>query len=158
MFEKIDPKSLDSNVFSMIGDKWMLITAGTAEHCNAMTASWGGFGILWNAPVATCYIRPQRYTREFLDQEEYFTLAFFPEEQRDALSLCGTKSGRDVDKVGACGFTVCTGAGGAPYFEEAELVLVCRKRYRQEMTAECFFDAALVDKNYPEIVECLKKK
>lgn len=133
MLHSVDPKSLSENVFSLIGDKWMLITAGTGEQCNTMTASWGGLGVIWDAPAATCYIRPQRYTKEFVDREEYFTLAFFGEEWRKALSLCGSKSGRDVDKVKECGFTVKTAACGAPYFEQADLVLVCRKRFAQEM-------------------------
>ena len=128
MFLKIDPKSLDLNAFSAIGEKWMLITAGTKEKCNTMTASWGGLGVLWGAPMATVYIRPQRYTKQFVDENEYFTLSFFPEQYRQQLSLCGTKSGREVDKVKECGFTVAEGEGGAPYFEQAELVLVCRKR------------------------------
>ena len=133
MFRAISPKELKENFFSLIGEQWMLVTAGTAERCNTMTASWGGLGVLWGAPAATCYIRPQRYTKEFLDREDCFTLSFFGEERRQALSLCGTKSGRDLDKVKACGFTVCTAACGAPYFEEARLVLVCRKRFVQEM-------------------------
>lgn len=133
MFHSIDPKQLKDNVFSLIGDKWMLITAGTAQACNTMTASWGGLGVIWGAPAATCYIRPQRYTKEFMDREEYFTLAFFGEEHRKALALCGAKSGREVDKVKECGFTVTTAGCGAPYFEQAELVLVCRKRFVQAM-------------------------
>ena len=128
MFLKIDPKSLDLNAFSAIGEKWMLITAGTKEKCNTMTASWGALGVLWGAPMATVYIRPQRYTKQFVDENEYFTLSFFPEQYRQQLSLCGTKSGRGVDKVKECGFTVAEGERGAPYFEQAELVLVCRKR------------------------------
>ena len=128
MFLKIDPKSLDLNAFSAIGEKWMLITDGTKEKCNTMTASWGALGVLWGAPMATVYIRPQRYTKEFVDENEYFTLSFFPEQYRQQLSLCGTKSGREVDKGKECGFTVAEGEGGAPYFEQAELVLVCRKR------------------------------
>ena len=95
---KIDPKQLDKNVFSAIGDQWMLITAGTADRCNTMTASWGGLGVIWGAPAATCYIRPQRYTKEFVDREEYFTLAFFGEESRKALQLCGSKSGRSEER------------------------------------------------------------
>ena len=168
MFKKIDPKTLDKNVFSMVNDQWMLITAGTPEHCNTMTASWGGLGVLWNKCVATCYIRPQRYTKEFVDREEYFTLAFFGEEYRKALSLCGSKSGREVDKVAECGFTVAAGAGNAPYFEQAELVLVCRKLFRQAMDENCFLDKSLIEKNYPngdfhttyvgEIVECLVRE
>ena len=93
MFRTIDPKELDLNPFAAIGDQWMLITAGTAERCNTMTASWGGLGVLWGAPMAIAYIRPQRYTKEFVDENEYFTLSFFPEEYRQQLSLCGSKSG-----------------------------------------------------------------
>ena len=166
MFQSVDPKALQENTFSMIGDRWMLITAGTAEDCNTMTASWGGLGVLWGAPAATCYIRPQRYTREFVDREEYFTLTFFGEEHRAALSLCGTKSGRDVDKVKECGFTVKTAACGAPYFEQAELVIVCRKRYVQDFDPAAI-PADVKEKQYPnadyhtmyigEIVEVLSK-
>ena len=168
MFKKIDPKALDKNVFSMVGDQWMLITAGTPERCNTMTASWGGLGSLSNKCVATCYIRPQRYTKEFVDREEYFTLAFFGEEHRKALALCGSKSGREVDKAAECGFTVAAGAGNAPYFEQAELVLVCRKLFRQAMDEDCFLDKSLIEKHYPggdfhvtyvgEIVECLVRE
>ena len=111
----------------------MLVTAGTQEKCNTMTASWGGLGVLWNKPVATAYIRPQRYTKQFLDESEYFTLSFFGEEYRKALSLCGSKSGRDTDKVKECGFTVLESQEGAPYFDQAQLVLVCRKRFVQQM-------------------------
>lgn len=133
MWKKIDPKQLEQNVFSMIGEQWMLVTAGSQEACNTMTASWGGLGVLWNKPVATAYIRPQRYTKQFLDDSEYFTLSFFGEEYRKQLTLCGRASGRDVDKVKECGFTVCAGEGGAPYFDQAQVVLVCRKRFVQQM-------------------------
>lgn len=166
MFKSVDPKQLNQNFFSAIGDQWMLITAGTQEKCNTMTASWGGLGILWGGPVATCYIRPQRYTKEFVDREEYFTLAFFGEEYRKALSLCGSKSGREVDKVKECGFTVRAAACGAPYFEQAELVLVCRKRFAQDMDP-ANIPEDIKEKWYPnqdyhtmyigEIVEVLEK-
>ena len=166
MLHSVDPKQLNENVFSLIGDKWMLITAGNGERCNTMTASWGGLGVIWGAPAAICYIRPQRYTKEFVDREEYFTLTFFGEEWRKALSLCGSKSGRDTDKVKECGFTVKTAACGAPYFEEAELVLVCRKRFAQDMDP-ANIPQDIKEKWYPnqdyhtmyigEIVEALKK-
>ena len=162
----IDPKSIDKNVFSLIGDQWMLITAGSAERCNTMTASWGGLGVIWGAPSATCYIRPQRYTREFVDREEYFTLAFFGEEYRKALQLCGSRSGRETDKIKECGFTVRATECGAPYFEQAELVLVCRKRFVQPMDP-ANMPQEIRDKFYPEkdyhimyigeIVEALEK-
>ena len=165
MFQKVDPKSLNLNPFAAIGDQWMLITAGTKERCNAMTASWGGLGVLWGAPMATAYIRPQRYTKQFVDENEYFTLSFFSENYRPQLNLCGTKSGRDMDKVKECGFTVAEGAGNAPYFEQAELVLVCRKRMAMPMD-EAAMPADVKDKWYKgdyhttywgEIVEALKK-
>ena len=140
MFTRIDPKELKQNVFSLIGDRWMLITAGTREKCNTMTASWGGLGVLWGKPVATVYIRPQRYTMEFVEGSEFFTLAFFGEEYRKALALCGSKSGWELDKVKECGFTVAEAGCGAPYFAEAELVLVCRKLFVQDMDPACVRD------------------
>ena len=149
MFQKVDPKSLTLNPFAAIGDQWMLITAGTPERLNTMTASWGGLGVLWGVPMATCYIRPQRYTKEFVDREEYFSLSFFGEEYRKALALCGSKSGREVDKVRECGFTVKTAECGAPYFEEAELVLVCRKRFAQPMDPDNM-PQEIKDKWYPQ--------
>lgn len=166
MFKKVDPRTLNFNVFSAIGDQWMLITAGTAEQCNTMTASWGGLGVLWGKPMATAYIRPQRYTKRFVDENEYFTLSFFSEQYRKALSLCGTKSGRDIDKVKECGFTVRSGEGGAPYFEQAELVLVCRKRMAMPMdpaampedVKEKWYDGDYHTIYWGEIVEALVRE
>ncbi|MBD5133771.1 MAG: flavin reductase family protein [Clostridiales bacterium] len=165
MFQKVDPKTLNLNPFAAVGDQWMLITAGTKERCNTMTASWGGLGVLWGAPMATAYIRPQRYTKRFVDENEYFTLSFFGQEYRPQLNLCGTKSGRDVDKVKECGFTVAEGAGGAPYFEQAELVLVCRKRMAMPMDAaampedvkEKWYKGDYHTMYWGEVVEALKK-
>ena len=149
MLRPVKAEELQDNVFSLIGEEWMLITAGTAEKCNTMTASWGGLGVIWGAPAATCYVRPQRYTKEFLDRENYFTLSFFGREHRRELALCGAKSGRDTDKIKACGFTVKTAACGAPYFEEARLVLVCRKRFAQPMDP-ANIPADIREKWYPE--------
>ena len=167
MFQTIDPKKLDKNLFSLLGDRWALVTAGTAEQCNTMTVSWGGTGILWNQPVVTIYLRPERYTKEFVDREEYFTLAFFGPEHHDHLALCGSKSGRDIDKVKECGFTVKAAECGAPYFEQAQLVLVCRKRFVQAMEPEAIpqdvKDRFYREKDYHviyigEIVEVLVKE
>ena len=146
MMRNIAPKEIVGNPFAMIGDQWMLITAGNGENCNTMTASWGGLGVLWNAPVATCYVRPQRYTKEFLDREEYFTLTFFGEEYREALKLCGTVSGRDRDKIAEAGLTLRYDAE-APYFDEAEMVMICRKIAAQDMDPAGFIDTS-VEKHY----------
>ena len=114
MFHEIAPKTLTENVFSLIGDRWMLITAGTPDHCNTMTASWGGLGVLWRKPMAIIYVRPQRYTFGFIEQSDEFTLSFFGPQWKKALSYCGAVSGRDEDKFAACGFHVAA-AGQAPY-------------------------------------------
>ena len=148
MLHQIDPKAIPDNVFSLIDDQWMLITAGSAERCNTMTASWGGLGVLWGRPAATVYIRPQRYTYEFVEREPAFTLSFFDETFRPQLNLCGSKSGRDVDKIKACGLTVRTGADGAPFFDEARLVLVCKKLYWQDLDPAHFLDGG-IKANYP---------
>lgn len=139
MLHNIDPKELTDNLFSLLDDKWMLITAGTEQNCNTMTASWGGFGVLWHKPVATIYVRPQRYTFSFLENTSYFTLSFFREGRRKELGICGTVSGRDEDKFALCGFTVATAGPEAPYIGEADLVLVCKKRYWND------FDPAHLD-------------
>ncbi len=131
MFETINLRDLNQSPVALLGEQWTLITAGTKERCNTMTASWGGLGVLWGSPMATIYVRPQRYTKEFLDQEDYFSLSFFGEEHRKSLVLCGKESGREQDKIQQCGFTMAFQQ--APYMEEADLVLLCRKRYVQEM-------------------------
>jgi flavin reductase (DIM6/NTAB) family NADH-FMN oxidoreductase RutF len=147
MFHAIDPKTIDKNVFTQIGEQWMLVTAGTREKCNTMTASWGGLGVLWKKNVATIYVRPQRYTYEFLEANDTFTLSFFGAHYRKALALCGSKSGRELDKIKECGFTVETAANGAPYFTQAELVMVCKKLYYHDINPAHFLDPS-IESNY----------
>jgi flavin reductase (DIM6/NTAB) family NADH-FMN oxidoreductase RutF len=148
MFQKIDPKEILKNPFTMIGDQWLLVTAGNASACNTMTASWGGVGVMWGNPVATCYIRPQRYTKAFLDQEEYFTLSVLPEQYRKALAACGATSGREHDKFAENGLSVAYAQCGAPYVEQAELVLVCKKQYAQEMSPQCLTEGDAIDQRW----------
>lgn len=148
-FTKIDPKELTGNPFKMIGDGWLLLAAGDRSAHNAMTVSWGGLGVLWGMNVATCYVRPQRHTYGFMEKSDYFTLAGFDGSFREKLLLCGTKSGRDADKVSECGFTPAFAEGDAPYYEEASVVLVCRKLYFQDFDAKNFLDGR-IEKCYPE--------
>lgn len=136
-FKKITTEELTANPFKLIGKDWMLITAGDKEKFNTMTASWGGVGIMWGKPVATAYIRPQRYTFEFIENGDYYTQSFFDEEYRDALKFCGSKSGRDYDKVKETGLTpVVDDETGAVYFKEAKLVFICKKMYAQFLNEE----------------------
>ncbi len=148
-FREIPPSELSDNPFTLIGEDWMAVTAAAKGRVNTMTASWGGVGILWGLPVATVYIRPQRYTREFIDQSVSFSLSVFDAAHRATLSYFGSVSGRDADKIKESGLTVAYD-GETPYFSEARLVLFCRKLYRQEMKPESFVDTALVRQWYPE--------
>ena len=134
--KQILPASLQENAFEMIGKDWMLITAQKGDKVNTMTASWGGLGVIWNKNVVTVYIRNSRYTKEFVDSQEKFSICVMPQNFRNELSYCGKISGRDEDK---CGFSV-THHNAVPYFEESRLVLICKKLYAQEMKAECFTD------------------
>lgn len=141
-FVKIAPEEL-GNVFSLVGKDWMLITAGDEQGINTMTASWGGIGVLWNKPVAFCFIRPQRHTLSFVEANERLSLSFFGEEWRDALRYCGTKSGRDTDKFAATGLTPCF-ESDVPYIAEARLVLLCRKLYVDDLKESAFLDRSLL--------------
>lgn len=145
--KQIEINEFSENPFKLIGSDWMLITAKKGEKTNMMTASWGGVGILWNKPVATIYVRPQRYTKEFIDNEEYFSLCVLPEEYRQILNYCGTKSGRDEDKIAETKLTVDE-SEKAPIFKESRLVLICKKLYAQDLTEQSFIDKSLVEKNY----------
>ena len=152
--KEISAKELNLDAMRIDTD-WMLITAGTKERgYNTMTASWGHLGAIWGVGqgrmTSVVYVRPQRYTKEFIDREEYFTLSFFGPEYKKELALCGAKSGRELDKVKECGFTVACGEGGAPYFEQARLVLVCRKLYRAPVLEEGFVDKAVLEDCYPQ--------
>lgn len=149
MLTEFDVKTLCFNPFERIGKDWCLVSAGTPDSWNTMTASWGGVGILWGKEVVTCYIRPQRYTKEFVDREDIFTLSFFPDGYRKALSFCGTKSGRDYDKAAETGLTPLF-ADNTVAFEEANLILVCRKLYAQPMSEESFTDRETFEKDYPQ--------
>jgi flavin reductase (DIM6/NTAB) family NADH-FMN oxidoreductase RutF len=139
LFNEIKPGKIRDNIFEMIGREWMLVTAGVPGSFNTMTASWGGAGILWSKPVAFSFIRPQRYTYEFLQKHDGYTLSFFDESYREALNLCGSRSGRDTDKVKVTGLTPAY-SGDAVYFDEAKLVLICRKLYAQDLTLSGFVD------------------
>lgn len=145
--KQIEINEFSENPFKLIGSDWMLITAKKGDKTNMMTASWGGIGILWNKPVATIYVRPQRYTKEFIDNEEYFSLCVLPEEYRQILNYCGTKSGRDEDKIAETKLTIDE-SEKAPIFKESRLVLICKKLYAQDLTEQSFIDKSLVEKNY----------
>ena len=147
---EISIKELNLNPYDKIGKEWMLLTAGgETRGYNTMTCSWGHLGCLWNLPTSVVYVRPQRYTKEFIDREERYTLCFFPKGFKKQLLYLGTKSGRDEDKIGAMGLTPVV-EGEITYFAEASLVLVCRKLYRAPLKEEYILDHSAVDPQYPD--------
>lgn len=135
------------NPFNKIGIDWMLVSAGNENEFNMMTASWGGVGIMWHKQVAFVFIRPQRHTKTFVDSGELFTLSFYDKQYKPALNFCGSRSGRDYDKVKETGLTPVF-VDGTVTFEQAEITLVCKKMYAQEMAAD-FALTADVTINYP---------
>jgi len=143
VFTEISPYEIKDNVFTAIGKDWMLLTAGNREHFNTMTVSWGFLGVIWRDPTVEVFVRPQRYTREFMDGGDVFTLSVLPEEYRDALNFCGSKSGREFDKCKETGLTPAFGKEGGVYFEQARLALVCRKIYVNEIRPACFLDESI---------------
>ena len=136
------------DALNLIGKQWMLVTAGTSEKFNTMTASWGGLGWLWNKPVAFVFIRPERYTHGFIEASDCMTLSFYGEEYREALKICGTMSGRDTDKVAATGLTPEELESGNMTFGEARLTLDCRKLFKTSMQEANFIDKELLEMWY----------
>ncbi len=148
MRKEIQPEQFDKNVFQMIGKDWMLVTAEKDGKVNTMTASWGGAGVMWGKNVAFVVIRPQRYTKEFIDASDTFSLSILDNSYRKTLNYLGTVSGRDEDKIQKSGLTV-EHSGNTPYFKEAYTVLLLKKLYHQEMSPDCFIDKSLIEKWYP---------
>ncbi len=149
-FEEVSPYTVgDLNPFKKVGKDWMLITSKDENgKVNAMTASWGTLGELWNRPVAICYVRPQRYTFELTERSETFSLCFLGEKYRDALVVCGRESGRDIDKLEKTGLDAAL-VDDAPVILQSDLILVCRKLYHDYLKCENFVDKSVAEKNYP---------
>lgn len=141
----------DSQVFHLFDKQWMVLTSGdiVTSRYNAMTISWGSIGFVWGRPFVQVLVRPQRYTFEFMEHYDSFTLCAFPIEYRQALSLLGTKSGREGDKIGTAGLTpIPVDCIAAPGYQEAELIFECRKIYWQDFDP-AHFAAPDIAKNYP---------
>ena len=140
---------LEFNPFTKIGKEWALVTAGTKEKANPMTVSWGGVGVLWGKNVAFIFIRDSRYTKELLDENEFFSLTFLSEQYRDALNYCGSHSGRDEDKFKGAGLTPAF-RHGIPYVDEGNFVLICEKMAATRITEDSFLVPEIAKKWYTD--------
>ncbi len=147
-FKEVFPDMLRKNPFQLIGKDWMLITAGNKNKVNTMTASWGGLGVMYGKNVAFIVIRPQRYTKEFVDREETFSLSFLEKEYRNTLNYLGTVSGRNEDKIAKSGLTL-EYYDKTPYFSEASLVFLCKKIYVQDMIGSSILEERYRHNFYP---------
>lgn len=146
--KKLLPQEIQDNFIEIISREWMLVTAGTPEHFNTMTASWGGVGFLWNKPVATIYVRPERYTYGFIEETERFSLSFLGSDHQAVHRITGSKSGRDTDKIAEAGLHPRFTESGGILYEETRLGLECRVLYAADIQAEQFRDVTLMGQWY----------
>ena len=147
-FKEIKPEELQKNPFQMIGKEWLLVTAEKDGKANTMTASWGGVGVMWGRNVAFIVIRPQRYTKEFVDAGDYFTITFFDGYKKE-LGVLGSKSGRDGDKITEVNFDK-EEVENQPTFKQGKMVFICKKIYSDWIKPEHFIDDSLDERWYPQ--------
>ncbi len=149
-FQEISWKELNQNAISMIGQDWMLISAGNSADYNMMTASWGTIGWLWERPVSTIYVRPQRHTHNYTERAEYYTLTFYDDPDKEVLRLMGTVSGKNFDKMNYEGLTPLVTPNGSIAFEEAYLIIECKKLYSSVLKESEFNVTEPMNDMYPE--------
>lgn len=148
-FKKISPYKFKENIFNLLDNQWLLVTAGNKEKFNCMTASWGGFGILWNKPVSFIFIRPTRYTYYFTERSDRFTLCSFEKKDKKILNYCGKYSGKDHDKIKDTGLKPLFLNDDVVIYQQARLAIVCKKIYYDDIKEKNFIEKELL-KNYPQ--------
>ena len=146
MQKEINVRELKDNFVKMISNDWALLTAGTKDNFNTMTVSWGGIGELWGKDVCFVFVRPQRYTYEFMEKNDYFSLSFFGGEYKKELGICGSKSGRDIDKMAETGFLPVDFENAVGY-EQAKVNVILKKLAYQDMKPDGFIDESIMN-NY----------
>lgn len=147
--QKIDIRQIEESAVKMINDDWALLSAGDENGWNTMTVSWGGLGELWNKDVAFVFVRPQRFTKEFIDKDSRFTLSFFGGKMKKEMGVCGRVSGRDCDKAALAGISPVFDEAGV-FVDGAEYVLFCKTLYTDAIDPEGFVDKTLDEANYAQ--------
>ncbi len=149
---EIPYEKLRVNVHNLFENQWLVLTCGdlSKSDFNGMTIAWGSLGTMWHRPFVQVVVRPTRYTFEFMNRYDQFTVCAFPESQKKALQIMGSRSGRDGDKIAAAGLTPIPSVKiASPAYEEAELIFECMKIYFDKITPQGFVDPE-IDKNYPQ--------
>lgn len=147
-YTKVKAMDIERNAVTLVAKDWMLITAGNETSFNTMTASWGALGELWAKPVFISFVRESRYTHQFIEANDHYTLCFFDEEYREKLQLLGSKSGRDTDKIKESGLTPVATPKGSMAFEEASMIIECKKLYSAPFLPEEFDDKEIFTSIY----------
>jgi len=169
LFREVSPQEIEGNIIKKFQEDWFLLTAGNKAKFNPMTISWGTMGSLWNKPVVTVYVRTDRYTFTLMENSKYFTLCALGPNDKSILQYCGTRSGRNVNKIKESGLKPIFSNTGAVYYEQAVLVIECKKIYAQKINLKKFTDPFFAPKIYHdksplhkmyigEIVRCYVKK
>lgn len=156
-FREIEATKMSGNVFEEIGNGWMLVSAEKKDgKINTMTASWGGMGVLWGKDVFFCFVRPGRYTHEFTEESDRISLSFFSDAYKEALKVCGSKSGRDCDKIRLAGLTAFSDENGVG-FREADRIIYGRKLYAGQIDPKNFVSDEIekwYDHDYHTVYVC----
>lgn len=144
MFNKINVNKINENVFKLLTEDNALITSGTLEDHNTMTIAWGSFGVLWRMPIFTAYVKPTRYTFNYMEKSDTYSICFFNEKiAHDIMKYCGSHSGRYVNKDQACNLTPIILDDTIAY-EEARLIIICKKVYSDEFMEEKIIDKSIM--------------
>lgn len=146
MFEKVEFKDVQNYCYDKLGKEGALLLVGDANNHNNMTIGWATFGILWSKPVAISYVKPTRYTFNYSNNFDTFSICYF-ENTKETLKICGTKSGKDINKDEVCSLNIAD-LDGVLGYEEASLIITCKKIYQDDLKEECFFDKTIVEKRY----------
>jgi len=133
----MDTSKFKTDIFNLFDKKWAIVTAGKRDDFNSMTIAWGTMGTIWGGaekgkPILTVFVNPLRYTYEFMNKNDLFTVCFFSEKFRKELLLMGSRSGREGDRLKGTGLTPVF-SDNCVYFKEAETAFVCRKLYQQTL-------------------------
>jgi len=143
--KEINAKDFSIKIFESIGKDAFLLAAGILTHHNCMTVGWAGLGYLWKRPMAFVYVRPKRYTFQFMEKYDYFSLNFFSPEYNDILQLCGSKSGRNINKMNLETISPVDYLQKTIYYKEAKTVIICKKIYYQDLNPENLIDKSVLN-------------
>jgi flavin reductase (DIM6/NTAB) family NADH-FMN oxidoreductase RutF len=147
--KEVDLNDICQRVTCILDSNGALLIAG--DPPNAMTIGWGTIGPIWHRQVMTVMVRPTRFTFGLMEKARDFSVCLLPPERNDALGICGTRSGRDTDKVTICGFVMerCARIDGF-YIAGSDLRIECRIIHKHRLDPATL-DPEIVKQFYPKL-------